>query len=124
MGLGVGVTTPYEHRWNQECEKVGAERTIAGLLFRCTCGAHPEQYDVFDGRGRQVGYVRLRHRRFTVDRVFPPKGGENRFKELDRIYLPEASDAWFATEDERDEFLNIAAQRIHEDLKEETRGRP
>ena len=31
-----------------------------------TCGACPEQYDVFDN-GRRVGYMRLRHGSFTVD---------------------------------------------------------
>jgi hypothetical protein len=39
-----------------------------------TCGACPEQYDAFDGAGRQVGYLRLRHGRFTVE--YPDCGGE------------------------------------------------
>lgn len=41
--------------------------TINGLLFRLTCSACPEQYDVRDSTGKQVGYVRLRHGQFTVD---------------------------------------------------------
>ena len=34
----------------------------------CTCGACPEQYDVFDEiTKRQVGYLRLRHGFFRAD---------------------------------------------------------
>lgn len=36
-----------------------------------TCGACPEQYDVYLGaNGAQVGYLRLRHGRFTADYVY------------------------------------------------------
>ena len=38
-----------------------------------TCHASPEQYDAFDG-DKQVGYLRLRHREFTVE--CPDVGGE------------------------------------------------
>ena len=38
-----------------------------------TCGACPEQYDAFVG-DREVGYLRLRHGRFTVQ--CPDVGGE------------------------------------------------
>ena len=38
-----------------------------GLRFHLTSIACPEQYDVFDRDDRQVGYVRLRHGRLTVD---------------------------------------------------------
>lgn len=41
-----------------------------GLRLELTCGACPEQYDVF----KQVGYLRLRHGEFRVD--FPECGGE------------------------------------------------
>lgn len=33
---------------------------INELDFRQTCGACPEQYDVYDMSNKQVGYVRLR----------------------------------------------------------------
>ena len=46
---------------------------IAGLKLVCTCGACPEQYDVFEGE-RQVGYLRLRHGHFRVD--CPDCGGK------------------------------------------------
>lgn len=31
-----------------------------------TCGACPEQYDVFDDAGNEIGYLRLRHGYFTA----------------------------------------------------------
>ena len=31
-----------------------------------TCWACPEQYDAYDETGKQVGYLRLRHGRFSV----------------------------------------------------------
>lgn len=37
-----------------------------GLRLELTCGACPEQYDVFKD-DRIVGYLRLRHGTFTVD---------------------------------------------------------
>lgn len=40
--------------------ELDAQFTAHGLAFVRTCGACPEQYDVYDGRGSQVGYVRLR----------------------------------------------------------------
>ena len=42
------------------------EQTINGYRLILTCGACPEQYDVFDG-DRQVGYLRLRHGHFRAD---------------------------------------------------------
>lgn len=36
------------------------------LKFVKTCSACPEQYDVFDSDGNEVGYVRLRHGFFRV----------------------------------------------------------
>jgi len=34
---------------------------IHGYELRLTCYAYPEQYDVFEPDGTQVGYIRLRH---------------------------------------------------------------
>ena len=42
------------------------EYPIDGLLFKLTCVACPEQYDVIDGRGKPAGYVRLRHGHLQV----------------------------------------------------------
>lgn len=46
--------------WPEDCE-------IDGLTLVCTCNACPEQYDVFDADGKQVGYLRLRHGHFRAD---------------------------------------------------------
>ena len=46
--------------WDHNCE-------LDGLKLVCTCGACPEQYDVFDADGKQVGYLRLRHGKFRVE---------------------------------------------------------
>jgi hypothetical protein len=42
------------------------DTTIDGYRLACTCFACPEQYFVFDGDD-QVGYLRLRHGRFTAE---------------------------------------------------------
>ena len=39
---------------------------IKGLQVIQTCGACPEQYDVFDGEN-EIGYLRLRHGYFRAD---------------------------------------------------------
>lgn len=56
------------------------EIIIDGLRLELTCGACPEQYDVFDGTGKQVGYLRLRHGYFRVD--VPDCGGETVYEAL------------------------------------------
>lgn len=40
---------------------------LDGLTLVLTCGACPEQYDVFNTKDEQVGYLRLRHGNFTVE---------------------------------------------------------
>ena len=40
-----------------------------------TCGACPEQYDVFDESDKNVGYLRLRHGWFNAK--YPDVGGED-----------------------------------------------
>lgn len=50
------------------------ELWIDDLQLVCTCGACPEQYDVFDSKGHQVGYLRLRHGYFRAD--YPDVYGE------------------------------------------------
>lgn len=47
---------------------------INGLKLVLTCPACPEQYDVFNAEGKQVGYLRLRHGYFRAD--YPDCGGE------------------------------------------------
>lgn len=69
-----------------------------------TCGAFPEQYDVFDSEGKQVGYLRLRHGRFYA--AYPDHGGEIVYSAS-----PEG-DGIFACH-EREFFLTEAVKAIH-----------
>ncbi len=73
-----------------------------GLKLIMTCGACPEQYDVFKN-DMQVAYYRLRHGEFRVD--VPECGGET-------IYEAEPNgDGCFDT-DERIAFLNKAMKAL------------
>ena len=60
--------------WEGNKEDLADEMSqLKSLNFVRTCGACPEQYDVFDGE-EQVGYVRLRWGNLTVE--CPDCGGE------------------------------------------------
>lgn len=76
---------------------------IHGYRLRLTCGACPEQYDVFDSLGQQVAYFRLRHGTFRVD--VPDCGGET-------IYTanPEGDGAF--TREERVRYLTEAVLAV------------
>lgn len=80
--------------------------TIRDYCFQQTCGACPEQYDVFVG-DKQVAYVRLRWDRLRVD--VPDYGG-------DTIYVHHFDDdgykGVFDSEDERIKYLNIIADEL------------
>ena len=78
---------------------------ISGLVFVETCGASPEQYEVFDSNGNQVGYVRLRFGYLRVD--YPDSGGEV-------IYDHLFSDGWkgMFTKYEREHYLKEIAEVI------------
>jgi hypothetical protein len=80
---------------------------IKDLHFVQTCSACPEQYDVFDKEGAQVGYVRLRWGNLTCE--YPDCGG---------IVVYETSfndglQGCFANEDDRQLFLEEIANAIH-----------
>ena len=78
---------------------------INDFVFRLTCCGCPEQYEVFDSNGNQVGYVRLRFGYLRVD--YPDCGGEV-------IYDHLFSDEWkgIFTEDEREYYLKEIAEAI------------
>lgn len=79
---------------------------IKGLDFQCTSIASPEQYDVFDGNGDIVGFVRLRWG--TLYCESPDFDGE-------MIYRANIGDAWtgsFESEEQREIHLNIIADKI------------
>lgn len=88
-------------------------RTIAGLRFEVTCHVCPEQYDVFDGSGKQVGYVRLRHGVFRVD--YPDCMEESLIREEIE------DDGVFEDEGRRTEWLTKASAAINERI---AKGKP
>ncbi len=57
----------------KEAKMVYDTLTIDGFKLELTSTACPEQYDVFDANGDQVGYLRLRHGFFRAD--VPDCGG-------------------------------------------------
>lgn len=80
---------------------------IKDLHFHETSCACPEQYDVVDDDGNQVGYVRLRYGHLTCQ--FPYNGGE-------KIYEADIGDGWigsFKSESQRKYHLNAIAEAIH-----------
>lgn len=83
---------------------------IKGLNFVCTCGACPEQYEVYDKNGRHVGYVRLRWGGLRCD--YPDIGEET-------IYYASIGNGWtgcFDNDEQRMEHLNNIADKILEKI--------
>lgn len=90
-----------------------------------TCSACPEQYDVLDGYGDKVGYIRLRHGYFRVDaepssttvfeRSFPVYDSEQ--QEPEERDLPDHhSDGIFEDQDVREAYLTIALRKLAEHI--------
>lgn len=67
-----------------------------------TCGACPEQYDVLDGEGKNIGYLRLRHGSFRAEYM-----GET-------VYTANPRGDGLFEEDERNFYLNRAVAAIKE----------
>lgn len=79
---------------------------IGDYEFVCTCSACPEQYDVFDKDGNQVGYVRLRWGSLYAE--CPYVGGTE-------VYRSGVGDNWggcFKDDKQRRIHLNRIAKRI------------
>ena len=75
------------------------------LVFKCTCRACPEQYDVFYN-DKQVAYVRLRHGYLYCD--VPDYNG-------DTIYEANPQgEGCFWDNEEREYYLNIIKDKIVE----------
>lgn len=78
-----------------------------------TCGACPEQYDVYKD-GKQVGYLRLRHGTFRAD--YPDCGG-------DTVYSANPKgDGIFDDDKERDFHIGKALLAIQERLTEDAKN--
>ena len=73
---------------------------INGLDFRETSFASPEQYDVFDDNGIQVGYVRLRFGCLRAD--FPYCGCETVYR---RYFNDDDWKGCFDSDEERIKYL-------------------
>lgn len=69
-----------------------SDLVIDGYRLEMTSMACPEQYDVFDVDGTQVGYLRLRHGYFRAD--YPNHGGET-------VYEADTTGDGIFDEDER-----------------------
>jgi len=80
-----------------------SERCINGYLLRLTCGACPEQYDVF-WEGERVGYLRLRHGWFYA--ATPDVGGKT-------VYEASPNGDGIFDCDERVKYLTEAIEAIH-----------
>ena len=91
-----------------KCKEVG------GLQFYITCEASPEQYDVYEptpgGDYRQVGYVRLRYGRLTVDCPECERDSD----QVLRAYfdIDKEHSGSFSTDSSRAFWLALAAERI------------
>lgn len=101
--------------WNKSFDMQEAQLPLVkklytknGLELKITCGACPEQYEVFKD-GKQVAYYRLRHGEFRVD--YPECGGET-------IYEAEPfGDGMFET-NERLIYLTRAMRKVLQKINE------
>lgn len=72
------------------------------IKFVKTCGACPEQYEVYDEHNNEIAYLRLRHGSFTVQCPF---GGEI-------VYAATPNGDGQFMDSERDYYLNEAKKAI------------
>lgn len=98
--------------------KIKFDYEIMGLGFEKTCGACPEQYDVYNTEGK-VAYIRLRYGCLKVE---PYEKPDDEFASDDTICrFSEEFGMWqgeFNTEEQRIEYLTRCARKITEYLKE------
>jgi len=81
---------------------IADEVEIDGYTLELTCGACPEQYDVFKGP-IPAGYLRLRHGEFRAD--VPDCGGE-------AVFEAEPEGDGVFEDHERERFLRLAIKAI------------
>lgn len=87
-----------------EYEPSESDIVIDGCRLICTCGACPEQYDVFDDLStKKIGYLRLRHGYFRAD--YPECGGRT-------VYETETMGDGIFDEDERLPHLTAAVRAL------------
>lgn len=88
--------------WDKDAEKRNVPNRDKYSVVM-TCGACPEQYDVFL-EGKMVGYIRMRHGTFTVDST-----GDNT-THLFSAYPK--GDGCFQNDEERQFYLDLAVKAI------------
>lgn len=91
------------------------ELKIYGYLLEMTSCACPEQYDVLDKDGKQVGYLRLRGGYFRAD--VPECGGET-------VYESQTKGDGIFDEDERMPELSAAVRAIDAAITKERNEQP
>ena len=92
--------------------------TLGGAVFRLTCIACPEQYDVDLGEARNRGYVRLRHGELRAD--YLPDGD---FSRAVPVYEHNVGDhaGCFESDEERDRHLTEIAAKLHDQHRAHSR---
>lgn len=92
------------------------------LKFDQTCWACPEQYDVYDENGKEVGYIRFRWGKFGV---YTEPLGETIYEAWP--YEGEPESEWIGcfgeTDGKREEYLKIAEEKIVEFWERKERER-
>ena len=94
------------------------------VVLKRTSFACPEQYNVVDEAGEQVGYLRLRHGRFTVN-AWNPSGADLFARQFgyqaDPVTEPEEqrlpdhdSDGIFEDDRVRQAYLDLAVRKLAE----------
>ncbi|MFT4148426.1 MAG: hypothetical protein QM632_06530 [Micrococcaceae bacterium] len=83
------------------------------LTATCSCVAAPEQYDVLDENQKEVGYLRLRHGRFTAQAC---EEGEDYGKHI--VYFHDLNDdsAFFYKDSDREKYTNLGLKALREYL--------
>lgn len=91
---------------------------IDGFKLVCTCGACPEQYDVYAANDKKVGYLRLRHGHFRAD--YPDCGGETVYESQTK------GDGVFAEEERLPEIrkaLNAITDKLIANAREKVKAK-
>lgn len=90
------------------------DTVIGRYRLVCTCGACPEQYDVFDAETKKkVGYLRLRHGYFRAD--IDDCGGET-------VYEAETNGDGVFDDEERMPQLTAAIEALDAAIVKRARG--
>ncbi|MGE4300852.1 MAG: hypothetical protein AB7F40_04525 [Victivallaceae bacterium] len=92
--------------------------TFYGLKFIMTCPMCPEQYDVVDSSGTQVGYVRLRHGWLSCS--VPDCGDKLIYMHIFNKSLYAQWKGCFDDEKETVKYLKRIAGKIKKEIEKET----